>query len=204
MKWLSKLQKHANCTRSVSNVQQSQQTRRELKSSIWNRCGSLQMELSEITLEELSSESQFSLKIFQNMFQDGLVQLSLADMLLETNIELLILWHQKQESLKWYTLQLMDPTKLHSKYTISQEVELWWECITLMNQLLSLLIHASSMLFKEIIHFIWVLKIQFSKNMMEDSKIFLNRSFRVITKMNLMPRNFGMNTDWLMIWWLTQ
>jgi hypothetical protein len=83
-------------------------------------------------------------------------------------------------------------------------VELWWECITLMNQLLSLLIHASSMLFKEIIHFIWVLKIQFSKNMMEDSKIFLNRSFRVITKMNLMPRNFGMNTDWLTIWWLTQ
>lgn len=82
------------------------------------------MELSEIISEELSSESQFSLKTFQDMFQDGQIQLSLEDMLLEINIELLTMLFLKQENLKWFTLQLMDPRKLQWKYIITQEVEL--------------------------------------------------------------------------------
>ena len=204
MKWLLKQLRRANCTKLELNVQLSRQMRREFKNSSWNKCGSLQMELSEIISEELSSESQFSLKTFQDMFQDGQIQLSLEDMLSEINIELLTLLFLKQENLKWFTLQLMDLRKLQWKYIIIQEVELWWECIILMNQSLSLPIPVSSMLFKEIIHFIWVLRIQFLKNMMEDLKIFLKLFTRKITKINLKPRNFGMNIDWLMIWSHTQ
>ena len=190
----------ANFTKLELNAPLSLPMKRELKNSIWSRCGNHLMEQSETIWEEQFSENLFSLKIFQDMFQVGLIQLSLADMLLEINTEPLISLPQKLESLRWYSPLQTDPIKLLWKYLISQELELWWVCTIQMSRLLNSLIHVSSMLSKETTRFIWAQKTQFLKSMMEDLKIFLKKFIRKIINRSLILESFGMSTGLLTIW----
>jgi aspartyl/asparaginyl beta-hydroxylase (cupin superfamily) len=54
---------------------------------------------------------------------------------------------------------------------------------------------ASNLHFKDNIHFIWLQKIQFSKNMMEDLKIFFKEFIKNHTSSNLKIKKSGMNID---------
>lgn len=64
------------------------------------------MELLEIFLMELFSESQLLFLISQDWFQDGLNQLLLVDTLLEINIDAKIMLLMDQERLSLFILQI--------------------------------------------------------------------------------------------------
>ena len=69
-----------------------------------------------------------------------------------------------------------------------------------MNQSELLLILLSNILLKETILYTWALRIPFLKDMMADSKIFSKKYMTIHTNQTSSKKDFGMNTDLLMIW----
>jgi len=94
----------------------------------------------------------------------------------------------------------MDLPNKYSMCTTSKTEVLLWVCTTLMNQLSHSLTLHSSLLLIETTPYIWALKTQFWRDMMEDSKISSKLSIKVITNLNSKRKVSGMNTDLLMIW----
>lgn len=150
----------------------------------------------------LSLENLSCVKMFLFWFLNGKNLLWLVDMHLEINTELLILLLKNPESLKWYLLLHLEILNKLLKFSISLDLVVLWECIIWILLLLNLLINASNMLWIEIILFISLPKILLWRNMMVDSKIFSKISMIINTKLNLKPKDYGMNIDLLMIWLL--
>ena len=160
------------------------------------------MELSEIFSMEQSLGNQSSLKMFQDLFQDGNNQSLLEDMLSVTNTKLLTLLSTNLANSKSFSREMMELKKKWKSTSLKEQVELVLECITQLKASLDLLTVASSSLFKGNIHYTWLPKILFLKSMMGDSKTLSKKFMKKTIKRNSKPRKFGTNIVWLMIWLL--
>jgi len=184
----------------VLSAQLLLQMRKELKNFLLKRCGRVQMVQLEMSLMVQYLERPLLWIISQEMYQDGINQSLLVDMLLVTNTKLKTLSQRRQVHSPWPSHLKVVLKQQTLKFTNSRDQELWWACITQMNQSLDSHIHVSNMQLIENSHSTWVQRIQSWRDMMEDSKIFSKR----FTKLNIRPSlknwKFGTSIDLLMIW----
>lgn len=185
------LSKHAKLE---SNVPLLPLTKLVLKSSIWSKCGNHLTVPSETLWEELFSVNQSSSKTSQDVFQDGLPQLLSVDTPLETNTAQLTLFPRRQVHLLWLLPQLTEVMRQRWLFTSLRAPVLCSACTTLMNLFMNLLTAALSLRSKDNILCIFRQRTQFSKSMMDASKIFSKKCINPLTKRSLMLWRFGTST----------
>jgi hypothetical protein len=90
---------------------------------------------------------------------------------------------------------MMGPNKNGKSINFKGKEVLHLECIIAMIALKYLHMHALNMHYLGNCLYISQQRIQFLKNMMEDSKIYLNRSMKSIINSNLHKKSYGISID---------
>lgn len=190
----------SNSVKLVLNVRLLLLIKLELRSSSWRKCGKVPMVPSEIYSMVLFSVSLLSSRIFLDWFQAGKNQSSLDVMLSEINTKPQISSWISQANFRFCSKAMMERNKKWKSIITKELAVSVWECITLMKVSTALLTAASNLHFKDNILCIWLLRIQFWRSMMVDSrtssKKYTKKNIKKISKL----RRSGMSTDLSMIW----